>query len=512
MKSSEQSVSLWEGTEPQPEFVPLRENLRADACVVGAGIAGMSVAYELARAGRKVIILDDNAVGGGETGQTSAHLSSAMDDRFFFLERLHGTQGARLAYESNQAAIDRIGEIATEEGIDCDYVRLDGYLFLAPNDNIDFLDRERDAAHRAGFTGVERLDRAPVEGFDTGPCLRFPDQARFHPLKYLNGLAKAIHQNGGRIFTNTHVEEVHGGADAHVRTRDGFTVRADAVVVATNSPINDRVVIHTKQVPYRTFAVGGRVPVGAVPDALLWDTANPYHYVRLQHVEGEGDSHDVLIVGGADHHTGHGGSGDPYAELEAWARERFPVETVEYRWSGQVMEPVDGIAFIGRNPMDEDNVYIVTGDSGQGITHGAIAGMLISDQIQGRENPWAKLYDPSRITLRAAKEFTRANLHVAEHYAEWVTGAEGEVEAAEQIAPGKGAILRRDGIPIAAYRDEDGVLHERSAVCTHLGCIVHWNSDETSWDCPCHGSRFDPKGEVLNGPAPTPLKPVEESR
>ena len=504
---------VWDVAAAPAEFVPLREDLSADVCVVGAGIAGMSVAYFLAQAGRKVIVLEDKAVGAGTTGVTTAHLASAMDDRFFNLERLHGRDGARLAYESHQTAIERIGQVAEREGIDCDYVRLDGYLFLGPGDSRDTLEREAEAARRAGFSDAVLLDRIPGATFDSGPCIRFPRQGRFHPLKYLNGLAHAVHQHGGRIFTGTHVAEVKGGDDARVRTRDGFTVRAGAVVVATNSPINDRVVIHTKQAPYITYAIAARLEGDAAPDALLWDTADPYHYVRLQEVEREGDRYRVVIVGGEDHHTGH----DPtpsgrFDALEAWTRERFPVGEVEFRWSGQVYEPVDYLGFIGRNPADDDNVYVVTGDSGQGITHGTIAGLLISDLVLGLENPWTSLYDPGRVNLRAAGEFVRTNLHVAEHYLEWVRGSDAEVGTAEEIAAGSGAVVRRGGAPIAVYRDEDGVAHECSAVCTHLGCIVHWNDAEKQWDCPCHGSRFGPKGEVLNGPATTPLKPVEERR
>ncbi len=501
---------IWDEAASPEEFVPLREDLSADVCVVGAGIAGMSVAYFLAKAGKRVVVLEDRAVGAGNTGVTTAHLSSALDDRFSNLESMHGRDGARLAYESHQAAIERIARIAESEGIDCDLIRLDGFLFLGPDDSRETLERERDAARRAGFADVELLERAPDAPFDTGPCLRFPRQARFHPTKFLQGLATAVHREGGHVFTGTRAEEIAGGANAHVRTREGRTVRADAVVVATNSPVNDLVVLHTKQVPYLSYAVGMRV-TGSIPDALYWDTADPYHYVRLQRVgEGE-DAHDVLIVGGEDHHTGEKHpSGERFGRLEAWARERFPVGDTEYRWSGQVYEPVDYLAYLGRNPMDDENVYVATGDSGHGITHGVIAGVLISDLILGLRNPWEALYDPSRVSLRAAGEFVRANLKVARHYLEWVTGAGGEEESAQAVAPGCGAVLRRGGRPVALYRDEDGAPHELSAVCTHLGCIVHWNDAAKTWDCPCHGSRFSPEGEVINGPAQTGLGPAPE--
>lgn len=304
---------------------------------------------------------------------------------------------------------------------------------------------------------------------------------------------------------------------------------AGSVIVATNTPINDRFVIHTKQAPYTTYVIGARVPRGAVTNALYWDTAQhkgmsdesgpiPYHYVRLQHSasqkssnENEQNNHDVLIVGGQDHKTGQADDAEQrYGRLEAWARERWPkINSIEFRWSGQVMESVDGLAFIGRNPMDKENVYIVTGDSGNGMTHGTIAGILLTDLISGRENPWATLYDPSRKTLRAAGDYVKENLNVAAQYAEgFFTG--GEVDSAEEIEPGGGSIIRRGLSKIAVYRDDDGTLHERSAVCQHLGCIVTWNSNEKTWDCPCHGSRYDRYGRVITGPANTDLARVDE--
>ncbi|HEV2132020.1 MAG TPA: FAD-dependent oxidoreductase, partial [Longimicrobiaceae bacterium] len=395
------------------------------------------------------------------------------------------------------------------EGIDCDCERLDGYLFLAPEHGPELLDEELAAAHRAGFTDVERLPRVPLDFFDTGPCLRFPRQGQFHPLKYLHGLARAIQQGGGRIFTGTHVEEIQGATDARVETSDGRVVRADAVVVATNSPVNDKVAIHTKQAPYRTFVIGAPVPRGSVPHALYWDTADPYHYVRLQKTD---QGEELLIVGGEDHKTGQEDDApERYQRLEAWTRARFPmIEEVAFRWSGQVMEPADAMAFIGRNPLDAENVFIATGDSGQGMTHGTIAGMLIGDLIVGRQNPWEKLYDPSRVTLSssAVVELAKENLNVAAQYTDWLKG--GEVASPQEIPLGMGAVMQRGGAKVAVYRDEAGVVIERSAVCTHLGCIVSWNSEERSWDCPCHGSRYAPTGEVLNGPAITGLRPAEE--
>jgi len=405
------------------------------------------------------------------------------------------------------------------EQIDCDYERLDGYLFLPPGDTSDLLERELAAAHRAGLTGVEGLARAPLTSFDTGPCLRFPAQGQFHPLKYLAGLAQAIQSAGGRIYTGTHVQEIEGGLPARVKTAAGPVVTANAVVVATNTPINDRVAIHTKQAPYRTYVIGASVPRGSVAKGLYWDTLDPYHYVRLQNgpqTEAAGANPlvtdtEVLIVGGEDHKTGQADDQpERYARLEDWARGRFPMMgAVEFRWSGQVMETVDGLAFIGPNPGDEPGVFIVTGDSGMGMTHGTIAGMLLTDLIQGRNNSWAPLYDPSRMTLRAAGEFAKENLNVARQYGDWLMG--GEVGSADEVQRNSGAVVRRGLSLIAVYRDAQGVVHECTAVCPHLGCIVAWNDAEKTWDCPCHGSRFDRLGQVLNGPANVNLAAVDES-
>jgi Rieske Fe-S protein len=296
---------------------------------------------------------------------------------------------------------------------------------------------------------------------------------------------------GGTIHGKTRVTGVEPGPPAHITTDGNHTVAADFVVCATNTPVIDWLVIHSKQAAYRTFAIGARI-TGSIPQALYWDTADPYHYVRL--------AGDILIVGGEDHKTGQADDGaERLARLEAWARDRFPVGPAEFKWSGQVMEPVDGLAFIGRNPGDKGHVFVATGDSGHGMTHGTIAGMLITDLILGRPNEWERLYDPSRKSLKSTGEYARENFNVVKQYTDFVTP--GEVHSESEIQPGQGAILRQGLKKFAMYRDERGTLHRASAVCPHLGCIVHWNSLEGSWDCPCHGSRFGTDGSVLNGPA-----------
>jgi glycine/D-amino acid oxidase-like deaminating enzyme/nitrite reductase/ring-hydroxylating ferredoxin subunit len=495
-------TSIWVDTAQIPKYQPLNEDMTVDVCVVGAGIAGMMTAYTLAKAGQRVVVLDDGDIGSGETGRTTAHITAALDDRYYNIESMHGEDGARLAAESHTAAINRAEEICRLENIDCDFMRVDGYLFLAEEHPEKLLERELEAAQKAGLADVSIVERAPLAFWDTEVSLKFPRQGQFHPLKFLAGLAKCIERDGGRIFTQSHVDEVKDGLLPSVTTSNKKTVKARAVVVTTNASISDYVVTHAKQEPYRTFVVGIKIPKDSMPPMLLWDTPDPYHYIRIQPM----GAYDVLIVGGEDHRTGAKDDGEERLNtLVEWTKERFPMAgEVVYRWSGQVLEPVDYMAFTGKTPGGE-NVYMHSGDSGNGITHGIIAGILLTDLIMGRQNPWAELYKPTRISLRSAGTLIKHNVEAALDFANYILPQE-DIEGIER---NEGRVIVRHGKRIAAYRDEAGQLHERSAACTHLKCIVEWNSTEKSWDCPCHGSRFDPYGAVLNGPAISPLPEIE---
>jgi glycine/D-amino acid oxidase-like deaminating enzyme/nitrite reductase/ring-hydroxylating ferredoxin subunit len=496
---SEEGLSLWSATSKEPSIPALDKNINADVCIVGTGIAGMTTAYLLALEGKSVVILDKGQIGSGETTHTTAHLSNVLDAGYRKIEVLHGATNAQLIAQSHTAAIAQIESIVTKEKIDCDFERLDGYLLFPDRDSPKKFQQEWQAAKRAGLR-VRKLKQSPFD-LHFGSCLRFPQQAQFHPLKYLAGLARAIKRLDGRLFGGTEVMEIKGGKTVKIGTKGRAIVSAGAVVVATNTPINDSGKMYTKQEPYRTYVIGAFVPAGRIPRALYWDTEDPFHYVRLQRIRANGKTQDLLIIGGEDHKTGQAeGIEGRFARLATWGREHFPgIKEIAFRWSGQVMESMDYVAFIGRNPKDDPNVYIVTGDSGAGITHGTIAGILLRDLIVGRDNPWVTLYDPARQTLLAANTFARENPKVAEQYAHWLTP--GEVITVEEIKPGMGAVIRRGSSKFAVSRDDKGGLRVRSAVCSHLGCTVSWNSTEHTWDCPCHGSRFTPDGKLLNGPA-----------
>lgn len=501
------SRPIWLESNPSPALPSLRENTTADVCIVGAGIAGISTAYRLADAGLRVVVVDAGDLGRRQTGATTAHLANAIDDRYVEIERLHGEDGARLAADSHTAAIDYIEQTVRTEQIHCEFERLDGFLFAGDSASHELLDQELAAARRAGVP-VESVQRAPLTGFESGRCLRFENQAQFHPLQYIAALADGISRRRGRIYTSTRAKHIEGGADARVTTENGPEIRAKAVVVATNSPINDLVAIHTKQAPYVSYSIGCRVPVRSLRPALFWDTLDPYHYVRIKRGDGDSSKYDTLIVGGEDHKAGQMNDGPVrFRRLEQWARRRFPIDSVTHHWSGQVMETIDGLAFIGRNPGDHDNVFVATGDSGMGMTHGTIAGLLISDLILDRPNPWMELYNPSRKKVAAIGKFAAENLNVAAEYTSWLSG--GDVNAEGEIPRNSGAIVRYGTSKLAVYRDENGAFTRLSAVCPHLKCIVAWNGVEQTWDCPCHGSRFAATGEVLDGPAYGGLPPYE---
>lgn len=499
---------IWYRSAAAPTYEPLQVDTEADVCIVGAGIAGLTTAYLLARQGKSVAVIDAQAVAGGESGRTSAHLSSAVDDRFMEIERVHGEAAARIQYESHAAAIGLIEHISHSEQIACGFKRLDAYLF-PPDSNTKLLDDELAAAKRAGFADIERLDRCPAAGAVIGPCIRFGQQARFQPVQYLAGLARRLSAMGVAIYCGSHVTDMSTkNGVVTVTTAKGPKVTAGFGVAATNvpAPINNWAGIYTKIAPYRTYMVGLQAPKGSISDALYWDTPDPYHYARLE--TSTDPDHDVLIVGGADHKTGQvtpAEQPEHFAKVESWARRTFPgVGPLVSRWSGQVYEPDDSIAFIGAVPTSgHENCYVITGDSGMGLTHGTLGAMLVSDLILGKQNEWAALYDPARKKLKATSEFLKENFNAVAQYTDYVTP--GEVSSPDEIPAGEGAILRRGLKKVAVYRDNDGVVHECSAVCTHLGGIVHWNSAEKSWDCPVHGSRFGCKGKVITGPAITGL-------
>ncbi|UGQ48573.1 FAD-dependent oxidoreductase [Massilia endophytica] len=502
MTSQEHTRSVWMDTAAVPSFPPLQGEVHSDVCVIGAGIAGLTAALLMLKEGRSVTVIDAAGVGAGETGRTTAHLF-VPDERYHRIEERFGQDRAKLVADSHFSATAQIEAIVQEEGIACDFARLDGYLILSNSTPVSELDSELESARRLGVE-VERVAQVPGMPFHTGPALRFGQQGRFHPLKYLAGLCGAIGRRGGAIHGGTRALKLDQDDKGHVVVTPNGAVHAGIVVVATNTPFQDRVVMHTKQSGYMSYVLAARIPRGVMPDVLLWDTGDPYYYVRLWTPPGQ-EEHDILIVGGQDNKTGQDSQPQHrFAQIERWIRENVGVPAeITHRWSGEVMEPADGMAFLGRSPMDAEGVYLITGDSGNGMTHGTMGAMIIRDLVSGKFNPWAPIYNPSRKMFRAAGEYLSEQANTLAQYADWLK--RGEVSSVGQIPPGEGGLLRKGLKLLAVYRSETGEAHAVSAMCTHLGCAVRWNGVEKSWDCPCHASRFDITGEVLHGPANAPL-------
>lgn len=507
--SSGENLSLWLTTAPGPvASTPLNQDIDTDVLVIGGGISGITTAYCLAQKGQDVVLIEDGYIGSGESGRTSGHLCSALDDRFYELERLFGKDGAVMAAESHAVAIEWIEHTIKKHNIDCHFRRVDGYLFLYPGDKKENLEKEYQAAKEAGLM-PEMLNSIPFMASEEGShCIRFPYQAQFHVMLYLKAMAKILDESGVRIFTQTRAEEItEKGAKAN-----GHTIRANHIVVATNSPVNNLVSIHTKQWPYRSYVIAGKVPSGSLPYSLWWDSGDPYHYVRLEEYDG---THDMLIVGGEDHKTGQADDEDipeeeRYAKIETWARKRFPMlGDIEMRWSGQIMEPVDSLGYAGKNP-GNDNIYVITGDSGNGLTNGTLGALIVRDLILDRQNPWTELYKPSRIPLKAGGTYLKEFGNMVAQYGDWFTA--GDIKDTNQLKPCEGGIISFGLKKTAVYCDEKNKLHTFSAICPHLGGILHWNADEQSFDCPVHGSRFSFDGKIINGPASSDLEKIDINR
>ena len=512
-KTSGVHTSYWTESIAPLSFKKIRSETATDVLVIGGGIGGLTTAYCLAKSGKKVIVVEDGFLGSGETGRTTAQITYALDDRYYDIERYFGLEKTKMVAESHKSALNFIENVINEENIDCNFKRVNGYLFSDPTDKAENLDEEFEATQRIGLPTEMLYDIPNFIGEYREKCILFPEQGQFHVMKYLKGLAGAVLKYGGEIYTESKASDIsRQGAKVN-----GFEVNANHIVVATNSPINDILTMHTKQWAYRTYVIAVKIPKGKLPYALWWDTGNqeskwvakPYHYVRLEPFDHE---NDLLISGGEDHKTGQADEEKlpeehRYAALVTWTKKHFPYFTeIVYKWSGQVMEPIDCLAFLGRNPGD-DNTYIITGDSGNGMTHCTIGGVLITDLINGKENRWEKIYSPSRMTFKAGGDFISEVGNMAYKMAkDWMNA---DINKPSDLKVGEGAILSTGLHKLAVYRDENGKLHSCSAVCPHLGGVLQWNADEKSFDCPLHGSRFTTDGTVINGPAISDLTKVD---
>jgi glycine/D-amino acid oxidase-like deaminating enzyme/nitrite reductase/ring-hydroxylating ferredoxin subunit len=496
----ERNISLWVATAPETDYPPLAGDVTVDVAVIGAGITGLTVATLLKRAGARVAVVEAGRVASGTTGYTTAKITSLHGLVYAGLIDRLGEERARLYADANQAALEGVAAFAREGGIDCDFRRMAAYTYTEDPARVADIEAEVAAARRLGLpAGYTEATALP---YSVRAAVRFDDQALFHPRKYCLALAAALPGDGSHLFELTRATDVDEGPPCAVATERG-TIRADQVVLATQIPFLDRGGFFAKTSPSRSYALAARVD-GPVPEGMYLSAEEPTRSVR-PHYAGEGA---LLLLGGEGHKVGHDeDTRRRYAALEEWARARFPVRAIDYRWSAQDYEPADGVPYIGRVTAGSERVYVATGYRKWGMTTGTLAGMLIADAILGRDNPWAALFDATRVDLtRAAKDLIAANAEVAKRF---VGDRLALLKAPPvgELALGEGGLAEAGGEKVAAYRDEAGVVHAVSPVCAHLGCLVAWNSAERTWDCPCHGSRYDHRGRVIQGPTIKDLKP-----
>ena len=527
MPTAATSTSFWLDSTSFPRFAKLADDLRVDVVVVGAGLTGLTAAYLLTKAGKSVAVLERGRCAEIDTGHTTAHLTMVTDTRLTDLVKSFGRDHAQAVWDAGLAAIDQIDSIVRDERIDCDFAWVPGYLHYpagtfalrasAPKEaglhdqrqkgEIDF-EAEARLASELGFDAEFTAD-VPLFG---GPGVRFEGQARFHPRTYLAAMARAIVAGGGQIFEHSEASEFTDGSPAeagHYAVKaNGHTVRYMDIIIATHNPVMglknllSATLFQTKLALYSSYVLGARVARGSVPDALFWDTGDPYDYMRLEPQR----DHDIVIFGGEDHKTGQvDDTNRCYDALERRLESLLPRAEITHRWSGQVIETPDGLPYLGRST---DHQYAVTGAAGNGMTFGTLGAMVSVDGILGRANPWSELFDTGRKKIRggAWNYITQNKDYPYYLIRDRFAGPEGR--SLRQVKRGEGKILDLDGKRVAAYRDSDGTTVVRSAICTHMGCEVKWNGSERTWDCPCHGSRFKPTGEVLAGPAESPLPAV----
>lgn len=486
--------SIWVATAPPAAYPALQGDVEVDVAIVGGGITGLSTATMLLGEGASVAVIEARRIASGTTGYTTAKLTSLHGLNYASIVEDHGMENALLYAEASQAGIEKVAELIEQGGIDCDFERMPAFTYTEDDRRVSDIEREVQTAQSLGLPAA--FETETDLPYRIAGAVRFDDQAVFHPGKYCQGLAGLIDRQGGRIFEMTRVTEIDSGDPCTVVTATG-RIKAQHVVQATLLPMHDPAGFFARASPSRSYAIAVQTPE-PVPEGMYLSADTPTRSIR-PHRDGDDT---FLLFGGEGHKVGQdSNTRQRYEALEQWARQTFHANSIRFRWSAQDYIPADGVPYIGKLYPGADQMWVATGFKKWGMTTGTVAGMILTDLIGGKENHWAPAFEATRLKLGAsAKKLLQENADAAKRFASdhFQTASAPDVQT---LSEGEGAIVRAGDETVAAYRDTGGKLHAASSTCTHLGCVVAFNAAERSWDCPCHGSRFDLDGRVLQGPA-----------
>lgn len=496
-------TSFWIASTLPSNYPPIRQDIEVDVAIIGGGLVGITTALLLKREGKRVAVMEAERLATGVSGHTTAKITSLHHLRYASLIREVGKEKASLYGAANQAAIEQVATLVEEENIDCDFKRKDAYTFADKPENLSAVKAEVDAAQKLGLPATFVTETSLP--FDILGAVKFSHQAQFHPRKYILSLAAKIDGDGSFVFERSRVKSVDGENPSKVRTEQGATVTAQDVVVATNLPILDQGLFFAKTFPKRSYLIGARIDPAIAPNGMFIGTGESYRSIRTTPTD---DGGMLLLIGGEGHKVGEASdTAERYQRLADYAHQHFGIDTVDFYWSTQDMVSFDMVPYVGKLTPMNHHTYVATGFSLWGMSNSTLSAMILKDVITGHPNPWIKLYDSTRPTPFLTRDSIRNNLDVGTH---WVGDRlKGLFDSPDKLKPDEGKIVTANGQKVAAYRDETGTLHQVTATCPHLGCIVAWNEAEKSWDCPCHGSRFDTDGHILHGPAVKNLRSVE---
>ena len=482
-----------------PDYPSLDGDLAVDVAILGGGIVGLTAAELLARAGKRVALLEARKLGQQVTGRSTAKVTSQHGMIYQRLQKDFGEEAARLYGTANQAGLEQIARLVRDREIDCDFERQAAYVYTRSEAQLAEIEREAEIAKRLGLPAA--FVREVGLPFPIAGAMRFDDQAQINPFKYSLGLAKAVAGAGGLVFEGTRARSIEHGEPCRVTTEQGIVTARD-VIDATHMPLGKEGMFFTKAYPFAHTVVAARIDPAKAPLGMFLGTGTPGHSVRTARWNGE----TYLIAAGGAYKPGHPDQEiEMFDDLQRFVREEFAARTIDYYWTNQDYESMDGMPFIGRASSSAEHLYVATGFNAWGITAGMAAAMILSDLILDRPNPWAEVFDATRIKpLTSAPSFIRENVSAGvQLVGGYVATRPGTIG---DLAPGEGAVLDVDGERVAVFKDEQSGVHALSAVCTHLYCTVGWNPAECSWDCPCHGSRFALDGSVIHGPATSALE------